>query len=91
MTLKEHAIKFLEVRGIILAEWREEIFERVKTAPENEAMVGRWGDLVENHSALVLNGIENTVCEHAIAWIDENKPRAFFRKLFVRNEELLLE
>jgi len=63
------------------------VMERVKAAPENEAMQGRWNDDASGYPPPLLNVAWFSVKHHALGYIDETCPQAWFRPLFT-NEPL---
>lgn len=48
MTLQEKMKSMLTERGMF-DDMADEVLERVKAAPENEAMIGRWHDDIEGY------------------------------------------
>ena len=45
-------------------------------------MASRWTDEVEGYSAGLLVLLELDANRHALAWIDENEPKAWYRSVF---------
>jgi len=60
-----------------------EVIERVKADPVNVAMVGRWQDDADGYSDMIFTMMWQSAKEHALAWIDENKPMAWYRPMFI--------
>lgn len=62
------------------------VVERVKAAPENEAMAQRWNDDVSGYPSQMLGIAWLTAKRHALAYIDAECPKAWFRPLFTDDE-----
>lgn len=58
------------------------VVKNVKAAPENEAIAQRWHDDIEGYSPQMVNVLWFTVKRHALEYIDEHCPQAWFRPLF---------
>ena len=58
------------------------VLELVK-ADTDENMHGRWSDSFEDYQPVVEPLIWSNVKRIALIWIDENKPKAWFREMFV--------
>lgn len=63
------------------------VVERVKGAPENAAMAHRWSDEVDGYSPQMQAVLWLTTKRHALAWIDETCPQAWFRGMFTDEVE----
>lgn len=81
-TIEERMRKNLFESGVF-DEQIDAIMERVKVAPENESMEGRWRDDAEGYPPQLIAVAWLTVKRHTLAYIDENCPQAWFRALFV--------
>jgi hypothetical protein len=60
----------------------DEVVKRVKAAPENEVMAYRWNDDTDGYPPAMLGILWFTTKRHALAYIDETCPQAWFRPLF---------
>lgn len=58
------------------------IIERVKASPENEAMITRWNDDVDDYPSAMISIAWLSAKRHALEYIDENCPQAWFRGAF---------
>jgi hypothetical protein len=58
------------------------VMERVYAAPENAPMKNRWNDKPEDYPPAITALAWATVKRHALAYIDETCPQAWFRPLF---------
>lgn len=63
-----------------------EVVERAMTDECNESMQGRWNEPAEAYPVQLYTVLWMLVMDHALAWIDENAPLAWYRPLFVRKE-----
>ena len=54
----------------------------VKNSPEQESMLGRWGDSTEGYPAEIKMSVWYSAKRYALQWIDTNKPKAWFRSQF---------
>mgnify|MGYP001617759727 CR=1 FL=1 len=59
------------------------VLELVKQAPENESMLGRWSDCIEDYPPEMKTMAWHSAKRYALQWIDENKPKAWYRGQFV--------
>lgn len=51
-------------------------------APENQAMEGRWTESVDAYPPQLLAVLWVSVQAHAVRWIDEHQPQAWYRAVF---------
>jgi len=58
------------------------VMEAVKSAPENEAMQGRWSDSAEGYPPAIFILAWMSAKEKALEWIDANCPKAWYRPMF---------
>ncbi|WP_027358407.1 hypothetical protein [Desulforegula conservatrix] len=64
--------------------WQQEaeaVMDIVEKAPENKAMQGRWHESPDAYSSGILVALWWSSKNHAIAWIDANKPEHFAREI----------
>lgn len=80
MTFEQYMRNALFERGM-LEPWIDQVMERTKADPANEAM-DRWTDQVEGYPDQFAAFIWYSTKRHALQWIDENLPRAWFRPMF---------
>lgn len=82
MSFKQWILNQLTDRGMF-DDQAATVFEAFKNDNQNEAMLLRWNDLVDDYPvsmrAVLLLGIKT----FALKWIDENCPQAWFRSMFV--------
>jgi hypothetical protein len=82
MTLREHYLKWLEARGM----WHDQAAQVIKMAEESETlshtMGGRWDHDSSQYDVNVILIFDIEVATMALAWIDTNLPRAFYRPIF---------
>ncbi|MCP4394888.1 MAG: hypothetical protein GY804_11580 [Alphaproteobacteria bacterium] len=81
MTFEKWAKDYLEKRGMFDTQ-AHEVVETVKVAKENEAMLKRWKDDIAGYPDAMLNVMVLTLRRHALEWIDENLPKAWYRDMF---------
>lgn len=87
MTFKQKIVELLIERGLF-DDWALEVFELVKKAPENEAMLNHWDDDISDYPKIMINIAWISTRRHALTWIDANKPQAWFRSMFDLNDDL---
>lgn len=58
------------------------VIERVKSAPDSEAVALRWSDRIEDYPPFMVKLLWLTVKHHALEYIDSECPEAWFRPLF---------
>lgn len=61
----------------------QEVLRRVKAAPENKVMEQRWNDDMSGYPIQMKSVALFTARRHALEWIDETCPQAWFRAIFV--------
>jgi hypothetical protein len=81
MTFEEKAISLLFNNGLMPKE-AAAVVERIKAAPENKAMAGRWNDQIEGYPPQMIGVLWFIVRVHATQWIEENCPQAWFKAAF---------
>lgn len=82
MNFKEWCKQHLTERGMFDKE-ASAVIESVIAAEENEAMEDRWDHNTDDYPESITNILQITLDHHAIKWIDENAPRAWYRGMFV--------
>lgn len=81
MTIEEKLVEMLYESGLFKNQ-AVEIVERAKANVVNESMQNRWQDQAEGYPPQLLAVLWVSVKDHALEWIDENCPQAWFRPLF---------
>lgn len=81
MTLKQYLNNYLYNNGMF-EDMAEQVVERVISDPANESMLGRWDDHTEGYPPEFLVVLRMSANLHAVKWIDENLPKAWFRSVF---------
>ena len=81
MTLKEKVLKFLTDGGMF-DEQAAQVFEAIKNSDENEAMRERWNEPAEDYPSVLVSALNVSAAVHAVEWLDENLPLAWFRPVF---------
>jgi hypothetical protein len=86
MTFKDKAQQMLTECGMFDNQ-ADAVIERVIAAPENEAMRGRWNDDTEGYPPVMFNVLWLTVKRHALEYIEETCPQAWFKPMFEETAE----
>ena len=81
MTVEEKLKNMLVERGMFENQ-ANAVMEAVKTDKGNEAMLGRWNEPANAYPETLYLVLWSSVKDAALAWIDENCPRAWFRPMF---------
>ena len=81
MTIEEAVKKYIVDKGVFPEE-ADQILVLVKADLANEAMKDRWNDHIEDYSKQALNVLYVSVDFSALAWIDKNCPKAWYRLCF---------
>jgi len=81
-TIEQRLRKNLSEQGVF-DEQIDEIMQRVKSAPENASMAQRWNDLASDYPPTIMSLAWFSTKRHALEYIDEKCPQAWFRPLFV--------
>lgn len=81
MTFEEKAIDMMFKRGMSKVQ-AHEILKMVKEDSVNDPMKGRWHDNMEGYPDEFSFILWYTVKEHALEYIDEKIPQAWFRPMF---------
>ncbi len=85
MTFKEFVLKYLTDNGMF-PDQAEAVFENLKNDSASEPMQGRWNDNVEGYPSIIKIGILLPLNKLALEWIDKNKPKAWFRPMFDKEQ-----
>lgn len=83
MTIQD-AIKQYLVENGLFPYAADKVIEAVKADEGNECMATRWGDSTDDYPPIMIAAIMVTVKSHALAWIDANLPKAWFRPMFAQ-------
>lgn len=83
MTIEEKLVDMLYNHGLFKHQ-AVEIIERVKADEVNKSMMGRWQDQMDGYPSQLLAGLWLSVEDHALQWIDENCPQAWYRPIFAK-------
>lgn len=86
MTVQEKLEKML-IERFLTESVAKEIIECVKADIANEPMEKRWSNNIEGYPVQLLSALWDSTKRHALEWIDENLPLAWFRPLFVEEQE----
>lgn len=81
MTFSEFVLSNLMLHGMS-PDQAQQVLDLVKQAPENEVMLGRWGDYTEGYPPEMKNVAWYSAKIYALQWIAANKPKAWYRSLF---------
>ena len=81
MTIREWCEDYCYQRGMF-RDQAKAVVDRFAADPRGETMRGRWDDDVTGYPKgfAIVMGI--AVSSMAVAWIDENLPRAWYRPMF---------
>ena len=82
MTFHEWGINQLEQNGIFEQDVAETIMQAIEADEANAAMAGRWTEDVEGYPDVMKAVLWLSIKDHALIWIDQNKPRAWYRPMF---------
>ncbi len=81
MTVEEYFVDQLFQRGLF-EDKAKQIVEAVKNDQVNESMQGRWDDHMDDYPEPLLVVLWLNVKDHALLWIEENVPNAWYKPLF---------
>ena len=81
MTIEETIKKMLLERGLFSNQC-DAIITRMKANPANEVIQERWHDNVEGYSKEFMAWVWYSASKEALAFIDENCPKAWLRPMF---------
>jgi hypothetical protein len=84
MTFQDYLKGYL-YKGGFFEDMAEKVVERIKADPANEPMLGRWEDHTEGYPPEMLAVMRVSANRHAVEWIDENLPAAWFRGVFAND------
>ena len=78
----EDTIKDRLISNGLMPDSAEEIMVAVKNNEANKSMTERWHESVSHYPNIVLTVVWVSAKKHALEWIDDNCPGAWFRPLF---------
>lgn len=81
MTIEETLVEMLVDCGMFDSDAKA-VMERVKADKGNEAMSMRWRDGIEGYPEQLLAVLWLSTKRHAVEWIDDNIPLAWYRPMF---------
>lgn len=81
MTFEEKLLELLQELGMF-SNQAEEVLEMVKKDKANESMDGRWADDISDYPDTIIKILWFGAKYTALAYIDENCPKAWFRPMF---------
>ena len=84
MTVEEK-LKSMLVECGMFENQADDVLVRVQADEAHEAMLGRWNEPADNYPEQLYLVLWMAVKDAALAWIDENCPRAWFRPMFADN------
>ena len=87
MTFETKLISMLVERGFFDNDAKQ-VMEEVKAHKTSESMTGRWDDDMEGYPPQMLAVLWVSAEISALDWIKANKPKAWFRPLFERVDEI---
>lgn len=82
-TFESYIMTQLQARGLWDYQARE-IMTTLKADDIMKDMAQRWQDSPDGYPPALLVGVWMNAERHALRWIDENMPEAWFRPLFVK-------
>ena len=78
-TFRQWAHAYLVSRGMFDKQ-ADAVLESLALAPD--PMQGRWNDCIDDYPDVVLNAVSLSLDAHAVKWIEENLPNAWFKPMF---------
>lgn len=78
----EEKIKELLVGNGMFPHQSDEVMERIKTDEAHKSMKRRWTDSVDDYPPQMIQIVWLIAKQHALEYIDENLPKAWFRPMF---------
>lgn len=81
MTIEEKLVEILVSNGMFDTQAKE-VLRNVKADKVNKPMRQRWNDALEDYPEILVNALWINTKQHALKWIDENAPQAWFRPMF---------
>ena len=84
MTIRKWAEEYLFKRGMFEDDARV-VVQATVDAKGSEAMAGRWDDEIEGYPPSLLALLTMALDREALAHIDKNCPKAWYRPMFVRH------
>lgn len=81
MTWRQFAEEFCFERGMF-EDQAKAVVDTVIESDKNGAMAHRWSDDIEGYPPQMKAVIAASVKAHALRWIDEHCPQAWFRPVF---------
>ena len=78
----EEKIKGLLVSNGMFDYMADEVMERIKADEAHQSMQGRWKDDVDGYPTQLFSVVWEIAKHHALEYIDENLPLAWFRPMF---------
>ena len=85
MTFEQWVLAELEANGMFPAQ-AQAVLTAYRADPVSTAM-DRWHDRVDDYPVAMRAVIWLGVCQSALAWIDANLPRAWYRPMFLSEAE----
>jgi len=85
MTFEQYIRKQLD-EAALFPEDVEAVIKRIKDAPENKVMENLWHRDLEGYPATMQKLAEVTMKRHALLWIEETCPDAWFKVCFLPEE-----
>ena len=86
MTIHEFVVKHLTDNGMF-PDQASAVFAAVETDKANESMAQRWNDQVEDYPKPLFAVILLVVNRKALDWIESNLPQAWFKPMFMTEED----
>jgi len=81
----EEAVKNMLYNCGMFERQAEAVSKAMKADEANAAMKDRWNDNIEDYPPVMMALMWMSAKQHALQYIDENCPNAWFRPLFAEN------
>jgi len=90
MSIREYLLKQLSTRGMFDSD-AIAVLSRVEEDPNLREMTGRWEDEQTDYPPGMMAVLWMYVKQYVLQWIDEEKPKAWFRPLFAEEPKAKVE
>lgn len=81
MTFRQWAEDYCVQNGMYEKQAKE-VVQQLIDHPASEAMAGRWDSNMDDYSPQMKNVLLLGLKHQALAWIDKNVPKAWYRPMF---------
>lgn len=86
MTIRETLAKHLTDNGMFESQ-AEAVIEQFMGTDATQPMRGRWDDPTTEYPAALTDALLHGLCFVALEWIDANLPEAWYRPIFLPEDE----